>query len=173
VSGSIPDTDFPACEVGQVTLQWSVLSWPKLFQSKSSMDLISRLTSLVATMVRHVEIKALPIHNLYVVGIKGTKKYPPQPIRSCHSLWRHWSAPCVENGRYTFMIFRTDTCHFHSICQRRVTKIQRNTYLGMPRDKNKGLHGNCPIGINWAMPNQNCGIPSVLSTQCPENLFLD
>jgi hypothetical protein len=29
-------------------------------------------TSLVATMVRHVERKALHIHNLYIVLIKGT-----------------------------------------------------------------------------------------------------
>jgi hypothetical protein len=47
-------------------------------------------------MDRHVERKALQIHNLYVVVIKGTKKSPPQPIR-------HWSVPCAENGRHTFM----------------------------------------------------------------------
>jgi hypothetical protein len=45
-------------------------------------------TSLVATMVRHVERKALQIHNLYVyiVVIKGTKKSPPHPICSVVTL---------------------------------------------------------------------------------------
>jgi hypothetical protein len=66
-------------------------------------------------MVRHVERKALQIHNLYVVVIKGTKNF-------LHSLYAvvtlhggiAWSAPCVENGRHTFMILQTHTCHFHS-----------------------------------------------------------
>jgi hypothetical protein len=31
------------------------------------------LTSLVATVVRHAERKALQIHNLYIIVIKGTK----------------------------------------------------------------------------------------------------
>jgi hypothetical protein len=46
-------------------------------------------TSLVATMVRHVERKALQIHNLYVlyiVVIKGTRKSLPQPKNTQLSL---------------------------------------------------------------------------------------
>jgi hypothetical protein len=69
-------------------------------------------TSLVATMVRHVERKALQIHNLYVVVIKGTKNllHSLCPVVTLHG----GIGPCVENGRHTFMIFRTHTCHFYS-----------------------------------------------------------
>jgi hypothetical protein len=44
-----------------------------------------------------MERKALQIHNLYIVVIKGTKNLL-HSLRSCHSPWRHWSAPCVKSG---------------------------------------------------------------------------
>jgi hypothetical protein len=39
------------------------------------------------------------------------------------------------------MIFRTHTCHFHSYLQK--GKSLKSEGMGMPRDKNKGLHGAC------------------------------
>jgi hypothetical protein len=71
----------------------------------SIIKIITIITTLVATMVRHVERKAisLQIHNLVVV-IKATKKYPAQPTpSSCMviqfavvTLHGIWSVPCVE-----------------------------------------------------------------------------
>jgi hypothetical protein len=58
---------------------------------------ISNSTSLVATMVRHMEGKAMQIHNLYIVVIKGTLILL-HSLCSCHSPQRHWSAPCVKSG---------------------------------------------------------------------------
>jgi hypothetical protein len=56
-------------------------------------------------MVRHVERKALQIHNLYVVVIKGTKITSTAYTQLSLSMATVWK---------TFMIFRTHTCHFHS-----------------------------------------------------------
>jgi hypothetical protein len=65
------------------------------------------------------------------------------------------------------MIFRTHTCHFHSYL---LKESHKNRHI--PRDKNKGLHGNCLIGpqLDHAEPKVG-NLPH--SHQCPENLFLD
>jgi hypothetical protein len=42
------------------------------------------------------------------------------------------------------MIFRTHACYFHSNL---LNESLKSVGIGMPRDKNKGLHGNCLIGL--------------------------
>jgi hypothetical protein len=66
--------------------------------------------SLVVTMVRHGEKKALQIHNPYTV-IKGTKNLL-HSFYAVVTLHGGIGQP-HENGRHTFMIFRTHTYHFH------------------------------------------------------------
>jgi hypothetical protein len=92
-------------------------------------DRFNAKTSLVATMVRHVERGLCKfITCMYMYSYQGHKISPPQPIRSCHSPWRHWSAPCVENGRHTFMHFKHIRAISTAICWRKVTKLRRNRH---------------------------------------------
>jgi cytochrome c551/c552 len=87
-------------------------------------------------MVRHAERKALQIHNLYS-SYQGHKKSPRQPIRSCHSPWRHLVGP----------VWNTAETHIHDISNTYVPfsqlfaqgKSLKSEGIGMPRDKNKGL----------------------------------
>jgi hypothetical protein len=103
-------------------------------------------------MVRHVERKALQIHNLYIVVIKGTTNL-------LHSLYAvvtlHWSAPCMCGKRET---------HIHDILNTYSYLLKgkslKSEGICMPGGNNKGIHGNCLIGpqLGHAEPKK---IPTV------------
>jgi hypothetical protein len=87
---------------------------------RSSMTSRDQNTSLVATMVRHVERKALQIHNLYLL-IKGTKNI-------LHSLY---AVDTLHGGIGRSLLWKTgDT---HSLFAK--GKSLNSEGIGMPRDK--------------------------------------
>jgi hypothetical protein len=94
---------------------------------------------------RHVERKALQIHNLYVVVIKGTKNI-------LHSLY---AVVTLHGGigRETHIHDISNTYMYVPFPQLFAKgKSLKFEGKGMPRDKNKGLHGL--LGHNWAKLNQ-------------------
>jgi hypothetical protein len=94
-------------------------------------------------MVQHVERKILQIHNLYVVVIKGTKNL-------LHSLY---VVVTLHGGIGRPPMWKTGDTHswyfehyvpFPQLFAK--GKSLKSEGIGMPRDKNKGQHGNCLIG---------------------------
>jgi hypothetical protein len=85
-------------------------------------------------MVRHAERKALQIHNLYVVVIKGTKNlFHSLYIHTVVTPWRHWSAPlCGKQETHIHDISNT----FPQLFVKHVKgKSLKSEGIGMPRDK--------------------------------------
>jgi hypothetical protein len=117
-------------------------------------------SDMVATMVRHVERKALQIHNLLSMAQEISSTAHTQLSLSMAA-----STPCVENGRHTFMIFRT---HIYVPFPQLFAKGKslKSEGIGMHRDM-----AIAQLGRNWAMPNQNWGIPSVLCVVSRESIF--
>jgi hypothetical protein len=116
-------------------------------------------------MFRHVERKALQIHNLCVV-IKATQNLL-HSLYAVVTLHGGIDRPPVCGKRETHIhISNTAYVPFPQLFAK--GKSLKSEGICMPRDM-----AIASLGRNWAMPNQKWGIPSVLRTQCPENLFLD
>jgi hypothetical protein len=75
----------------------------------------------------------------------------------------YFSTFYTPNERYTLMLFRTHMCHFHSYLLKGKS-LKFEGICGMPRDKNKSLHGL--LVRNWAKRNQLPAGPNIFSHFC-------